>query len=272
MDEIFRLLTFNIAHGRGLSFYQGFSSEIKIRRNVTRIARLLRNSGASMVALQEVDEDSHWNRNLNLLRMIQEEAGYPYAEIGIHNRREGDRPLAYGNALLSKYPVHQWDNNPFGQATLGEKGFLYAVVDVGGHALPVINLHLDYRSRKRRIEQVEQIIAYICERPHPGRETPLVPIICGDFNSGSRRVDDAVSHLFRFVQNHGDYRLYPEGARTFPRPLSQPGDRFHPLARTLPARSLRSPEVLPVGSPPGRAGVQPGCITGVRVGAPLRCF
>lgn len=216
MVKAIRILTFNIAHGRGLSFYQGFSSEVKIRRNASKIARLIRASGASIVALQEVDEDSHWNRNVNLLRVIQEESGYPYAEIGIHNRREGERPLAYGNALLSKYPVHLWENNPFGQATLGEKGFLYAVVDIDGHPLPVINLHLDYRSRKRRIEQVEQIIAYLCERPHPGRETPLVPIICGDFNSGSRRVDDAVSHLFRFVQNHGDYRLYPEGSRTFP--------------------------------------------------------
>ncbi|MEM8549817.1 MAG: endonuclease/exonuclease/phosphatase family protein [Verrucomicrobiota bacterium] len=207
-----RLLTFNIAHGRGLSLYQGFHSERGIRKNLAAIARLLRDSGADIVALQEVDERSHWNKALNLARLIQEEAGYAHAELGVNNRRDGAKPLAYGNAILSRFPVHYWDNQPFGEATLGEKGFLYAEVELGGQALPVINLHLDFSSRKRRILQVERVVAYLRERTG----SSLAPIICGDFNSRSKPVNDAVQHLFHTILDYGDYTIYPAGQRTFP--------------------------------------------------------
>ncbi len=217
MPTTLRLLTFNIAHGRGLSFYQGFHGEKKLRKNLEKIAQVVKTSRADIVALQEVDQDSHWNKHLDLLEIIQGHSGHMHQLYGINTTRTGKKQLSYGNGVLSRYPVHEWANNPFGQATLGEKGFLYAEIDVGNHHLPLINLHLDFRSRKRRIEQVEKIIAFITDRPHPGGNGQrLAPIICGDFNSGSERVDDAVTHLFHFVKGHGDYHLYPQGARTFP--------------------------------------------------------
>ncbi len=215
--QTLKLLTFNIAHGRGLSLYQGFHSERVIRRNLSRIAQLLRESGADIVALQEVDERSHWNKNLNLAQLIGEESGFAHAQIGVNNRRGGDKPLAYGNAILSRHPVHFWENNPFGTATLGEKGFLYAEVDVNGHHVPVINLHLDFRSRKRRVWQVERVVQYIRQRPCPRGDGMVAPIICGDFNSRSSPDGDAVNQLFQTVLDaHGDYTLHPQGAKTFP--------------------------------------------------------
>lgn len=217
VGQTLKLLTFNIAHGRGLSLYQGFHSEKAIRRNLSRIAGLLSESGADIVALQEVDERSHWNKHLNLARLIQEESGFAHAQIGVNNRRGGDKPLAYGNAILSRHPVHFWENNPFGSATLGEKGFLYAEVDVDGHPVPLINLHLDFRSRKRRIWQVERVVQYMRQRPCPRSGAGVVaPIICGDFNSRSSPDGDAVNHLFQTVLAHGDYKLYPTDAKTFP--------------------------------------------------------
>ena len=62
-----RLLTLNIAHGRGLSTYQGFHRARGIERNLLRIARLLDREGPDIVAMQEVDEDSHWNQRIHLL-------------------------------------------------------------------------------------------------------------------------------------------------------------------------------------------------------------
>lgn len=216
VPQSLKLLTFNIAHGRGLSLYQGFHSERGIRKNLSRIARLLAESDADIVALQEVDERSHWNKELNLARLIQEEGGYAYAELGVNNRRDGPKQLAYGNAILSRYPVHFWENNPFGTATLGEKGFLYSEVDVNGHHVPVINLHLDFRSRKRRIRQVEQVVDYMRERPCPRGNGLVAPIICGDFNSRSKPVGDAVNHLFHTILDHGDYAIHPQRSKTFP--------------------------------------------------------
>ncbi|WOO42636.1 endonuclease/exonuclease/phosphatase family protein [Rubellicoccus peritrichatus] len=227
MTTRLKLLTFNIAHGRGLSLYQGLQKEKRIRNNLTRIARVIRESGADLVALQEVDQDSHWNKQLDLLEIIREESGFEHLLYGINTRRSGKRHLAYGNGILSRHPVHIWENNPFGTASLGEKGFLYAEIDIAGHHLPLINLHLDYKSRKKRIEQVEQIISFITDKPHPGNNgNTLAPIICGDFNSRSAPLGDAVSHLFRFVQRHGDYKIYPRQARTFPAHFPSKGIDF----------------------------------------------
>jgi endonuclease/exonuclease/phosphatase family metal-dependent hydrolase len=223
------LVTFNIAHGRGLSLYQGFHTARGIGLNLARIGQLLTHNGADVVALQEVDEDSHWNKRINLLHALRRETGLPHCCLGVNNRRWGGKPLAYGNAILSRHPVRLWENNPFGAATLGEKGFLYAEVDVAGHALPIINLHLDYRSRRRRIEQVEKVIEYLRERPHPGcpRGRLVAPIICGDFNTGSRLVGDAVRHLFTALLKHGDYEIWPPPkAKTFPAHLPSRGLDF----------------------------------------------
>lgn len=226
MSVSLRLMTYNIAHGRGLSLYQGFHGEKRLRKNLGLIGEIIAQSRADVVALQEVDEDSHWNKGLDQLALLQADCGLPHALYGINNRRSGEKHLNYGNGILSRHPIHHWRNNPFGDASLGEKGFLYAELDIAGHHLPLINLHLDYKSRKKRITQIEQVIAFITDQPPPKGRERLAPIICGDFNSRSQPLGDAVSHLFRFVQYHGDYQIYPQRARTFPTHLPSKGIDF----------------------------------------------
>ncbi len=223
-----RLLTLNIAHGRGLSTYQGFHSSRGILRNLNRIAHLLQRVDADIVALQEVDEDSHWNRGIHLLDYLKEEADYPHSYLGVHNRRAGRLPLAYGNGLLSRMPIEQATHRAFGQASLGEKGFVYAEFDRPEGRLPVVNLHLDFRSRRRRIAQVERLIDHLDERAaeqQGGGYWP--PIICGDFNARQGKPADAVRHLFRYLQEQCAYQLYPAGkGRTFPSFLPTHGIDF----------------------------------------------
>jgi len=213
-----RLLTLNIAHGRGLSTYQGFHSLRGIQRSLRRVAHLIQKVDADVVALQEVDEDSHWNRRIHLLDELQELTDYLYAYLGVHNRREGRLPLAYGNGLLSKFEIKHAEHEAFGQASLGEKGFVCAELVTPHGVLPVVNLHLDFRSRLRRIEQVEKLIQFLENKKYTDEGTPhLSPIICGDFNSRAGKSVDAVRHLFRYLAEHG-YQLYPfsNKAKTFP--------------------------------------------------------
>ena len=197
-----------------MSFYQGFSTERQIRRNLSKITDLLLSEGVDIAALQEVDVDSHWNKNINLLEIIQRLGGYPHAQMGIHNQRGGPKPLSYGNAVVSRYPVKRHESNPFGQSTIGEKGFLFVEFDVRGHCLPLINLHLDYRSKQRRLEQINRVIEYIVDEVDI--KSGDGPIICGDFNSGSKSLGDAVAHLFHALQSHGGYHIYPQSVSTFP--------------------------------------------------------
>jgi endonuclease/exonuclease/phosphatase family metal-dependent hydrolase len=220
-------MTFNIAHGRGLGLYQGFTSARKLRRNISAIAELARQLHVTVAAFQEIDESSHWHHGLRMMDELKEEAGFPSALMGVNNRRGGEKPLAYGNALFTSLPVELWDNQPFGDATLGEKGFMYAELKVGGpYLLPIVNLHLDFRSKKRRIVQVERMLDFLRARPAREDRVHLPPVVCGDFNSRAAPEDDAVQHLFRHLVEESGYMLFPLESRTFPSYFPRKGIDF----------------------------------------------
>lgn len=230
-------MTFNIAHGRGLGLYQGFTSARKLRRNISAIAELTRRLRVTVAAFQEIDESSHWHHGLRMMDALKAESGFASALMGVNNRRGGDKPLAYGNALFTSLPVELWDNQPFGDATLGEKGFLYAELSLGGpYLLPVINLHLDFRSKARRIGQVEKMLDYMRARPARPDRTHLPPVVCGDFNSRAAVSDDAVQHLFRHLVEDSGYMLFPLEARTFPSYFPRRGIDFIFLPGTFRVR------------------------------------
>lgn len=244
--QILRVLTLNIAHGRGLSTYQGFHTARSIERGLNRVAHLLKKVGADIVALQEVDEDSHWNRRIHLLDSLQEKTGYEHAYLGVHNRREGRLPLAYGNGLLTEFPITHAEHEAFGEASLGEKGFMCAELETPHGILPVVNLHLDFRSRLKRIEQVERLIQFLDDKHYTEEGTPhLSPIVCGDFNSRSGKPADAVRHLFRYLEDQCEYQLHPNGrkSRTFPSIMPVHGLDFvfvPPSYKVLSSEVIRS--------------------------------
>lgn len=232
---LLRLLTLNIAHGRGLGLYQGFASRRELRRNLSRIAAYLVRHRVDVAALQEVDELSHWNGGLNLLDILREEAGFPYAEMGVNNRRLGRRPLAYGNAILSRHPLHGSEATAFGRATLGEKGFLFTLVEVGGGHVPLINLHLDYRSRRQRLVQIERVIAYAQDKARESRGPTWLslPVFCGDFNASWHQHGDAVRRLLDYMLGSAQYSLYPRSGHTFPAHFPRRGLDFILLPEPL---------------------------------------
>ncbi|HKI75539.1 MAG TPA: endonuclease/exonuclease/phosphatase family protein [Pseudomonadales bacterium] len=212
--DVIRLITFNIAHGRGLSLYQGFHSAETIESKLKKITSVLTDAEADVVAMQEVDESSYWNKNINLLEVIRTETPYHHSYIGINNVREGPQNLSYGNALLSRHPIAMRHNQPFSVAKIGGKGFMYVEIDIGSVRLPVVNIHLDFRSRLRRVEQIDQVIEFLDARPQT--TGGMQPIICGDFNCPAGRTRDAVQHIFRYLEQDKHYVLLPEKARTFP--------------------------------------------------------
>ncbi|MCB1691242.1 MAG: endonuclease/exonuclease/phosphatase family protein [Pseudomonadales bacterium] len=211
-----RLITFNIAHGRGLSLYQGFHSARYIEQNLRKITKVLNDAEADFVAMQEVDEDSYWNKNINLLDVIRRETEYHHSYIGINNTRSGPQNLSYGNAILSRHPISTRHNQPFAQTRIGGKGFLYAEIAIGSAIVPIVNIHLDFRSRMRRVEQIEQVITFIESQSGVNGNGRFQPIVCGDFNCPARREGDAVHRLFDYLERDKHYTLLPEKARTFP--------------------------------------------------------
>ena len=64
-DGKLRIMTLNIAHGRGDSFHQLLQRSATTVANLDVIASLLKDSGADVVALQEADGPSFWSGNFS---------------------------------------------------------------------------------------------------------------------------------------------------------------------------------------------------------------
>ena len=214
-----RLVTFNIAHGRGLTPIQGITSSRKIRLNLRRIATLLKQLHPDLVAMQEIDQDSRWAGGFDHLDYLRVFADFPHAVFGINNRRVGLINLSYGNALLSRHAFLETETVVFGQRRVGEKGFLFAELAVGGRRIPFVNLHFHSGSRARRLEQLDRLVHWLREKQRRhGARWALRPIICGDFNTPTTR-DDATAALLGYLSHSGHYTVWPLGDKTFPSPL-----------------------------------------------------
>jgi endonuclease/exonuclease/phosphatase family metal-dependent hydrolase len=231
----FRLVTLNIAHGRGLNPIQGASTVERLQRNLQRIAALLRRIKPDVVALQEIDQCSAWAGNFDQLDYLARRTSMAYSAFGVHNRREGRLNLAYGNAILSRHPLITSETVSFGERRVGEKGFIYAELELPDGHLPLVNLHLHYRSRAKRFDQLDRLLEFLQEKEAAhGGTWPTLPIVCGDFNTPEKAAD-VTGALLEHLQELGDYSLHPRRGRTFPSVL--------PVRRLdfvyLPPRALR---------------------------------
>jgi len=216
-----RLITFNIAHGRGLNPIQGTTSQRKLRVNLRQIAALLERLAPDVVALQEIDERSRWSGNFDHLDNLRVHTRFAHSVFGINNRRAGLLNLCYGNAVLSRHAIRTAETVVFGTRRMGEKGFLYVELDVDGQCLPLVNLHLHFSSRAQRLRQLERLLAWLKEKHRlHGKTWAVPPIVCGDFNNPRTR-DDATASLLSHLSDYGDYSLYPRSGLTFPSPLPQ---------------------------------------------------
>jgi endonuclease/exonuclease/phosphatase family metal-dependent hydrolase len=216
-----RLVTFNIAHGRGLNPIQGLTTQRKLRVNLRRIAGLLDRLAPDVVALQEIDERSRWAGNFDHLDYLRVHTRFPHTVFGINNRRTGLLNLSYGNAVLSRHAIRAAETVVFGQRRLGEKGFLYVELDVEGRCLPLVNLHLHFGSRAQRLQQLERLLTWLREKHRlHGKRWAVPPVICGDFNNPGTR-DDATASLLSHLSDYCDYVMHPIAGLTFPSPLPQ---------------------------------------------------
>lgn len=214
-----RLITLNIAHGRGLSPVPGLTSQRKIRVNLNRIAAFLHRFRPDVVALQEIDRRSRWSGNFDHLDYLRDTAGFPHAAFGINNVRSGLINLSYGNALMSRHPLAATETVVFGQRRVGEKGFLFAELEVAGLRVPYVNVHLHSGRRIQRMRQLDLLIEWLRAKHRLRAASWAVPpILCGDFNNPATR-DDATAALLKHLSSYGAYTAHPRTRGTFPSPM-----------------------------------------------------
>ena len=182
--ETLHVVTYNI--------HKGFS-QFKHRMSVHDLRDKLRNIGADVVFLQEVQglHERHAERHLNWPASPQHEfladsiwSDFAYGKNAVYDSGH------HGNAILSKYPITRWDNQDVSMHRSERRGLLHCEIDVPGWRRPLhcINVHLGLLAHWRRKqiallkERVDQLVP---------ADAPL--IVAGDFNDWRRRASNALA-------------------------------------------------------------------------------
>ena len=193
-----RVVAWNIAYGRGRKDDAGdLRSAAVVKANLAGIAKILRDLGADIVALQEVDFDSSRTHGIDELAWLAREAGYPWAaRVETWHCRYVPFPywppsqhygrMRSGQAVLSRFPIlsnvrHLLPQppNPFWyNAFYLHRSLQHAEIDLGGGTtLDLLNVHLEafhQVNRERHAELVVQRVRSFPDRPR---------IVLGDFNA-----------------------------------------------------------------------------------------
>lgn len=179
--DTLRILTWNVAHGRGTAFNQIFVREKTFLSNLDAISKVLRKSQADIVALQELDSASLWSGGFDHSDKIAHDAGYDWKA---HAEHASSWLFNFGTAVLSRLPIISTSAHRFAPSppTL-RKGFVVSQV-VWPHAdhpsdtstIDVVSVHLDFLQDETRASQITELAERMAESKNP-------MIILGDFNS-----------------------------------------------------------------------------------------
>jgi endonuclease/exonuclease/phosphatase family metal-dependent hydrolase len=133
-----------------------------------RIARVLLDIGADVVALQEVPLGG--SESTDVLKVLQEATGFHAVE----GPTEDTPQRRYGNAVLSRYPVQATRAIDLSFGSREARGALDADLDCHGQPLRVVATHLGLRPAERR-DQIRRLLQAF--------DTDRMPVILmGDVN------------------------------------------------------------------------------------------
>ncbi len=182
-----RVVTYNTHKCRGLDG----------RTSATRIADVLLEIGADVIALQEVLEHQ--------AEIIARDLRMGYV-LGETRKRRG---YAYGNVVLSRFPIRDARNYDLSVRGREERGCLRADVQVNGSVLHIFNVHLgtallERRVQGRRLVAPELLNATEIESPR---------IVLGDFNEWTQGL---ATRLLRQHLESADLRVHLQRRKTYP--------------------------------------------------------
>lgn len=146
------------------------------RRDPDRILTVLREIGADIVALQEVDR--RFGRRASVLpRLLVEEQGYEIAPLSMRPDSMG----WHGNAVLVRRGIEILGAEPVHLPTIEPRGAVRVELSVAGKRLRVAGVHLDLSGLRRR-HQIHAILGELeaCDPACPA-------VVLGDFNEWSLR-------------------------------------------------------------------------------------
>ncbi|WP_068402508.1 endonuclease/exonuclease/phosphatase family protein [Kribbia dieselivorans] len=176
--------TYNIHHAAGAD---GVLS-------LDRIAGVLRDSGAEIIGLQEVD--NHWGSRSEFADQAQELADQLSMNV-CYSANLDNAPVAgqthrqqYGTAILSSYKLRNCTNTPLPNHPRGEqRGLAQADINVRGTTFRFFNTHLTHNSTPGRLAQAKVVNDIVTATTTPS-------VLVGDLNA---RPDSAEYPVFTSV-------------------------------------------------------------------------
>ncbi len=162
----FRVMTYNIHHGEGVDG----------KLDLPRIANLIKQERADVVALQEVDRLATRSGKRDIAQELGELTGMQHVFGKNIDLQGGD----YGNAILSRFPIVEHRQTRYRVSISGEqRGLLTAVIRVHDQELLLLNTHLDFKKDdEERLANVAEALENIVQG-EPKRPV----LVCGDFNA-----------------------------------------------------------------------------------------
>ena len=194
-----RIVTYNVHKCRGL--------DRRVRPG--RIAAVLREIDADIIALQEVLSIGGAAREMDQARFIAEELGFDYC-IGENRRLNGG---AYGNVVLSRLPWRHVYNYDITWRGRERRGCLRVDIEMSDRAAPrllhLFNVHLGTAYIERR-HQARQLIG---DRILGNTELTGTRVILGDFNEWTKGL---ATRLLTEHLRSADVRTHLRSPRTYP--------------------------------------------------------
>lgn len=167
-DAVFKVLSYNIHHANPPS--------VPDKIDLEAIAKVINESGADLVGLQEVDVHTiRSGKSSNQAEVLGELTGmHVFFSKGI-DFQGGE----YGTAILSKYPIleaEQYELPNLERLNAEPRTLAVVTVEAGGKQMKFANTHLDYTNAENNLLQVNKILEIF-----EGKEFPVV--LVGDFNA-----------------------------------------------------------------------------------------
>ncbi len=204
-----RVMTLNLAHGRGSGFHQALQDANAAQHNLDRIGRLLAREVPDLVALQEADGPSLWSGNFDHVAYLAAARGYANYVRGEHVSALG---LSYGTGLLANLEIGEALAVTFDPAlSQPAKGFVVSAFrwpGAPGFQVDVVSLHLDAFNAEVRDVQARRLVQELRERRRP-------LVVMGDFNTGWGQPDSALRRIAAELDLRA-YRPLEPGLSTFP--------------------------------------------------------
>ena len=175
-DGVLRVLSLNLAHGRGTALHQFLCERHEIERNLDACAEVIRRERAQLALFQEADGPSSWSGGFDHVEHLAR-----CSCLGWHTRaRHVDGlTICFGTAMISAVELREPIARTFPVTPpTFTKGYVVATLDWPGRPgveADIVSVHLDFARGGARKTQAAEMIAGLS-----GRGRPL--IVIGDFN------------------------------------------------------------------------------------------